>query len=376
MKLILHIGTIIKKYLIIIKLYYIIYILFLLYNLKFQIFSNNKRFFKEEEKDYIKYSLLKSKPVENNNSLIIKEKKDILNKISKDIRKNLKFINKIFIITNIRFGNAISLLNKFIFYCEIIGCKSIILDKNIYSLIKNKIKIKTNNITIEVEDISKYKINSNDTLFYDASLFFYYFFNIKPEIRFHLLRDEILQNLPKVNCFDKDLYIHIRSGDIFTSNIISCYSQPPLCFYRILIESFEFHNIYIISLDKENPVIKKLINQSSHIIYQKNSFLKDISILINAYNVVCSISSFLVTILQINYNLIKLFDYNLYKLDQKYKHFHYDLYKYYNRNFTIYRMEPSPNYLKVMQNWKNSKIQRKLMVKEKCINFFRIIINK
>ena len=82
------------------------------------------------------------------------------------------------------------------------------------------------------------------------------------------------------------------------------------------------------------------------------------------------------TILQINYNLIKLFDYNLYKLDQKYKHFHYDLYKYYNRNFTIYRMEPSPNYLKVMQNWKNSKIQRKLMVKEKCINNSLYIIIK
>ena len=126
MKLILHIGTIIKKYLIIIKLYYIIYILFLLYNLKFQIFSNNKRFFKEEEKDYIKYSLLKSKPVENNNSLIIKEKKDILNKISKDIRKNLKFINKIFIITNIRFGNAIYNCSRYFLSKNLIHQKLIV----------------------------------------------------------------------------------------------------------------------------------------------------------------------------------------------------------------------------------------------------------
>ena len=34
-----------------------------------------------------------------------------------------------------------------------------------------------------------------------------------------------------------------------------------------------------------------------------------------------------------------------------------------------YRMEPSQNYNKTMFIWKNNKKQRKLMIKEKCINF-------
>lgn len=322
----------------------------------------------------MKYTSLKPKSFDYNNSLLFKEKKDILNIISKDIKKNIKSIENIFIITNQRLGNVIALLNKFIFYCEIIGCKSIILDKNYFWLIKNKIRL-NNNITIEVVDKSNYK-ECNNTIFYEASMFFFYFFNIKPEIRFHLLRNEILKYLPKINLSIEDLYIHIRSGDIFVSKMSSYYAQPPLCFYINLIENFKFKNIYIISSDKNNPVIQKLINRYPYIIYNKNPIIQDIYSLINAYNIVISMSSFVISLIQINYNLINLFDYNIYNLDQKYKHFHYDIYKYPYSKITIFRMEPSIKYYKIMLWWKNSKLQRKLMIKEKCLNFFRIIINK
>ena len=365
-----------KKYLIFFKFLYILFLSILLYKKNFKFifdFSIRHSYFIQEKSNYFsRYFLLRPRPNESNNSLNIREKNAILNKISKNLGKNITSIDKIFLFTHLRLGNAIALLNKFIFYCEIIGCKSIILDKNNFWLIKNKITLKSNNITIEVDDIIKYKKNNN-TLIYEASMFFMYFFNIKPEIRFHLLRDEIFKNMPRINSSLEDLYIHIRSGDIFISNPVSCYSQPPLCFYYHLINNFKFRKIYIISSDKENPIIQKLINRYPNIIYNQNTIKQDISLLINAYNIVLSMSSFIVSLIQINYNLINLFDYNFYKLDQKYKHFHYDLYKFPYRNFTIYRMEPSPNYYKIMFYWKNSRLQRKLMIKEKCPNFFRII---
>ena len=253
-----------RKYLIFFKFLYILFCLLsiLLYKTNFKFifdFSIKHLYFIEEKSNYFsRYFLLKPRPHEFNNSLNIREKNAILNRISKNLGKNITSIDKIFLLTHLRLGNAIALLNKFIFYCEIIGCKSIILDKNIFWLIKNKIALKNNNITIEVDDIIKYKKNNN-TLIYEASMFFYYFFNIKPEIRFHLLRDEIFKNIPRINSSFEDLYIHIRSGDIFISNSIPSYSQPPLCFYYNLINNFKFRKIYIISSDKENPIIQKLI---------------------------------------------------------------------------------------------------------------------
>jgi len=110
-----------------------------------------------------------------------------------------------------------------------------------------------------------------------------------------------------------------------------------------------------------------------NIIFQKNSLSTDISALISSPNIVSSISSFLISIIQLNYNLKFLWEYSIYNIKQKIRHYHYDLYKYPKNNYTIYRMEPSLLYKNKMYIWKNSKIQRKLIIKEKCINFFRVI---
>ena len=247
-----------KDYLFIIKIYYLL-LLIIFYKRKVN--CKNISFFEVEKKKYFTlFFSLQLKPLDNNNSLIIKEKNDILTKISKDLGKNLSLIDKIFLTDYHHFGNLISLLNKFIFCCEIIGCKSIILDKKHFWFIKKQMNIKNNkfNYTIEVDDISKY-INNSSTIFYKASNFFYYFFNLKPQIRIHLLRDEILKNLPILNTSNEDLYIHIRSGDIFNMKCAFFYSQPPLCFYINILTNFNFSNIYLISADKQNPVINKLI---------------------------------------------------------------------------------------------------------------------
>ena len=95
-------------------------------------------------------------------------------------------------------------------------------------------------------------------------------------------------------------------------------------------------------------MINKLIKYSPNIIFKINNLKKDISILINAYNLVSSTSSFFTGALQLNYNIRFLWDYNIYSLRVKNVVFHYDLYKFINRNIIIYRMEPSIKYRNII----------------------------
>ena len=276
---------------------------------------------------------------------------------------------------HMNFGNLLCTLNKILFYCEIIGCKKILLDKEIFWFIKNKIKIKNCNITLDI--IDKKKFSNSSGIYYSSANLYYYFFKIKPEIRIHFLRLEIIKNLPKIKTNEKFLYIHIRSGDIYNNTIHSSYAQPPLCFYQNIINFYMFEKIILISNNSLNPVINKLINLYPGIIYKKNSMKEDISYLINAYNIVASISSFLISIIPLNYNLKNIWDYNIYKAEEKYQHFHYDIYKFPYHNLKIFRMNPSSKYNEIMFIWKNNNRQRKLMIKDKCINFqFNIIYQK
>lgn len=186
------------------------------------------------------------------------------------------------------------------------------------------------------------------------------------------MKDEILKNVQKLNVSSKDLYIHIRSGDIFLNVINKPYAQPPLCFYISILKKFNFDKIYLISEDRYNPTIDKLIAKFKNIIYSKNSLKYDLSCLLNCFNLVASISSFLNTIIILNSNLNILYDYNIYQIKQKLLQYHYDLFEF-PKSFTIYRMDATKNYKSKMYIWMNSKMQRKLMIKEKCINHFTIV---
>ena len=80
--------------------------------------------------------------------------------------------------------------------------------------------------------------------------------------------------------------------------------------------------------------------------------------------------------MQLNYNIKYLWEYN--SNDMRFKNwcFHYDLFKYPNKNFIIYRMEPSKLYKKILYYWENNRRQNKLMIKEKCYNNFAIYFYK
>ena len=206
----------------------------------------------------------------------------ILDLLSKDVGKNITSLDTLFIASNCNFGNSIAILNKLLFYCEIISCKTIILDKDIFWYIKNPTKIGKSNISIKVGERIDYKNNSS--LYYDSLSLFYSIFDIKPEIRINLIRKEIIKNLNKINVDKNDLYIHIRSGDIFIYPHWP-YAQPPLCFYKKILNNNKYNKIYLIAQDKNNPIIKTILKEYSNVIYIQNSLKEDISYLINAYNI-------------------------------------------------------------------------------------------
>lgn len=317
-----------------------------------------------DDNDYKSFLNYKDRPKDSRDPLFIKEKDDIFSKYSYNVDEEIKSGMTIFNDLNYNFGNQLLIFNKLIYYCEIIKCKSIILDKNNGLYIKNKIFYKEYNMTIKVRNKKSkdYVLSSLDYYFYFTT------YNLKLENRFDVFKNEILNNLPKINTDINELYIHIRSGDIFFNrnpDYAPDYAQPPLCFYEKIIKENKFSKIYIISQDRGNPVIDKLINENNNIIYNQNPIEIDIALLSYAYNIVGSISSFLISIIKLNNNLKYFWEYDIYLTSLKIPHLHHSIYNF-TRNYTIFQMKPSNLYKNEMIIWQCSDYQLNLMINETC----------
>ena len=337
--------------------------------LKFQKAIDNER------KVLEKYLNLTDLSIEKNEQKIFKIKEKLLNKfLSLLNKKNFTEIKYIFFTDINQFGNRIIILNNLIYYCEILGFRNIYLNSDINWYINSTIITDNINITM----ISSRNIDCKAAFIAcfesrEEPVYFFFFPSyIKPQVRLNLIKDEIKKNLPQVEINPNDLYIHIRSGHVFNKGIISDYTQPPLCFYQYIINNFKFRNLYIIAENKKNPVIDKLLQQYHNIIYKSNSLSLDIAYLSNSYNLVASVSSFLLVLVKFNDNLKKYFEYDIYRNNEKFLHLHHDFF-YFPINFTIYRMKPSLKYKNEMFVFENKDKQYQLMFDEICINKFTII---
>ena len=281
------------------------------------------------------------------------------------MNKNLTDVKIMFLKESLKFGNSMILLNNLIAYCEVLNIR------NIYLNIEQDWPIVDDIFTdrINIYFVSPYQIECEDkaVLCPDYKPF-YYLTVVKPEIRVNLFKDEVKRNLPVINTDRNDLYIHIRSGDIFKRRPNTVYAQPPLCFYQKILNNFFFKNIYIVSENRKNPIINLLTKEFPEIIFIDNYIETDAAILSNAYNIVGSMSSFLTTLVMINDNIKNYWDFDNYRLSEKYLHFHHDIYKL-QVNYTLYEMKPSEDYRKEMFVWRNSKRQIDLMINEKCREF-------
>lgn len=273
-------------------------------------------------------------------------------------------------------GNALIILNNLINICENTKCKYILLPSGLEKVIKIPIYYKEKNITI-LPYSYKYKINICLELNGLEILTFRYK-NKLHKNRMNLLKNEIIRNLPRYNASPDDLYINIRSGDIFKKVMHAHYAQPPLCFYQKIINDnkLNYKNFYIISNGKENPIVDELQKLYPKIKYIHGSPLEDASVLVNVYNLVLSVSSFSYSLIRLNDNLNKIFIYDIMTEMEKIFWYGTDYYFKFD-NFIIYKMEPSLTYqLKMKGKWKNTKEQINLMIKEKCINNSFYLISK
>ena len=78
-------------------------------------------------------------------------------------------------------------------------------------------------------------------------------------MRLSILKEEIMNNVPKYKSDPNYLYFHIRSGDIFIKSINPNYSQPPLCFYQKIINENNFTNFFLSSNNNENLCVDTLL---------------------------------------------------------------------------------------------------------------------
>ena len=270
---------------------------------------------------------------------------------------------------NNNFGNTLIAINNAIFYCEIIGCNKIILkDHNTYRkwLITNPIYIKKINITIMIGTAN---CKDSNVLCLEGGPFYPKF--VKPQIKIQYIKEELLRNLPIVKTESNDLYIHLRGGDAFKEHPVPDYPQPPLCFYEKIIDNNKFNNIYIVSMDKKNIIVDALLNKYKQIIFQTHDYKYDLSLLIHAYNIALSVSSFAVSAIKFNDNLKDLWEYDLIRLSEKFLFLHHHLYKF-DIKYKIHTMKPSDIYINKIFNWRKSKSQLKLMIEDKCIYDFVI----
>ena len=325
---------------------------------------------KKEKEDIERYNKLLDMPKNPEDPLIKKERETILENYYRDTNKTDMII---YFDMTFPFGNQIAAVNKMIFYCEIIHCKKLILPVENRIYINHTLLDKEYNLQIEVAQES-----FQADLITDISFeFFYVFYNLKIENRIGILKNEIVNNLPKVNVNKNDLIIHIRSGDIFQhkgeTDYAPDYSQPPLCFYQKILEQFKFSDIYIIAEDNTfNPVIEKLRKKYPKIKYNQNSLEIDLSYLIYGYNIVGSISSFLISSIKLNDNIKFFWEYDRYPMCSKIYHFHHSIFNI-PRNYTIYQMPPSETYKNKMIVWKCSDEQISIMLNDKCPYNFKII---
>ncbi len=322
----------------------------------------------QELEDINRYNLL----LNPNASLIEKERRTILNFYfpSNQNRTNIT----IFFDMEFPFGNQIAAFNKLIFYCEIIKCKKILLNRDNKMYINHTLYDKDYNMTIE---IVKNEIPFDDWLTTLSPNFFYDFYRLKIENRLDIIKNEIINNLPKIEINKTDLIIHFRSSDVFQHKNdpehAPDYAQPPLCFYETILQKFNFENIYLISIDDiYNPVIKELKTKYPKIIYHENSLEVDISYLVRGNNIVGSISSFLVSCIKLNDNLKYFWEYDRYPMCSKMFHSHPSIFNF-KRNYTTYLMEPSETYKNKMIIWKCTDEQIEIMLKDQCPNDFKII---
>ena len=327
-----------------------------------------------KKEEYSRFNNYYNLAIYSNNSTVQSElKSKFLKEISRLKKRKITQLKTFFMSRIFGFGNSLIQINNAIFYCEVVKCHTIILNK--YNLkrswlIVKDIYIEKLNITIK-QDSNVDCNNINTLCFYKKSFDPFHPKIILPQIKIHLIKNELLRNLPNAYIDPEALYIHIRGGDIFQSFPSQYYAQPPLCFYEKLINNGRFKKIHIVSMDTSNVVINVLTKKYKNIIHNMNNMEYDLSLLSHAFHIALSVSTFVVSAIKLNDYLKDIWEYDIMRLSEKLLFLHHHLYKM-KIKYKIYTMKPSFVYASKMFFWQKTHDQIKLMLEDDCPNDFII----
>lgn len=106
-----------------------------------------------------------------------------------------------------------------------------------------------------------------------------------------IARKYIYQFLPQVQ-ETRQLVIHIRSGDIFEGTVHSNMMQPPLSYYRYILNNGDFQDATVVAENMSNPVISQLIKEFPYLRVQLSSVEEDTRTVLSAKHLVVGTGSF------------------------------------------------------------------------------------
>lgn len=149
-----------------------------------------------------------------------------------------------------------------------------------------------------------------------------------------------------------ELYIHIRSGDVFSNNPHKGYVQPPLSYYKNIMK--DYTKVKIVYEDNKNPCVNELLKYDNVESVRGKSLVDDLNTLINATNLVIGYGTFGYMLYLINNNLK-----NLYVPEYFINIFNGDC----GDDINIHSIELK-DYIKV-GDWKNTSKQREIMLNYK-----------
>ncbi len=168
--------------------------------------------------------------------------------------------------------------------------------------------------------------------------------NLKFTIPSSFLRDQFEH--------ENTLCIHIRSGDLFEGQgTHEKYVQPPLWYYKQILQSKHWAQVFLFAEDDKNPVLNQLLLYGQQIFlpirWKKQSLMEDIGCLLHAKNLVGSYGSFTPMIYMGSMQLQHYYMADWFPLCAVYE-------AYTNVKTHMY---PCKNYLSFMGPWKNTYLQ-------------------
>jgi len=190
-----------------------------------------------------------------------------------------------------RLGNNIQQLVITIYFANYFG-------HNVIKFPNHKLFVK-NFLVLNIED--KNNPDIYDNFFYIEKL------NKKYGIPIDFINEKItLDSLKKIfkvksnlEFNENDLLIHVRSGDIFSSNPHPGFVPPNFSFYKNIITSRNWNNIYLLAEDTRNPIINKLIREFN-VTFKLQSLEDDINMILKSKNICFGVGTFIPSLLLFN----------------------------------------------------------------------------